>query len=775
MLHAGHGFHVQVNFQTGDAPVPSGYIADTGFKFSLRPNGRTYGWDADISAWTRKRGSALSPDGRYDTLNHMQKDGQSRKWELAVPNGWYDVRLVAGDAGFFDSVYKVNVEGKALVNGTPSSSRRWIEGTGVVQVSDARLTLTSASGSRNNKICFIDIEQTEAPTAPQPTPVGGGWSQVASLPLARTEAQQAIKDGLLYVFGGFYNSGWDATRRVDVYNPAADTWTRLPDMPVAITHAASVIDGNNVIFAGGFVGDDPGPATRDVWMYNIRNKAWSKLPSLPAARGGGGAGIVGTRLYFFGGGTRNASFQHDLDHGTNWELDLANLSAGWKTRASMPTPRNHLAYATVAGRVYAIGGQILNRESSGNQSVVHAYNPATNTWSSVASLPRPLGHVHAGAIVHDGRIILTGGVSSGYVTQTAILSYDPSSNTWNHVRDLPVPRKSANVMIHNRQIIVAGGGNVSANSTVYRATWEPVWLKMASMPVNMGEVAAGIIGGKMYVIGESSSSTAVYDLARNTWSTSAATRPYLGHHHAAEVLNNKWYVIGGLGAAAGRLQIYHPSTNSWSQGPTMPYDGGSVASVVIGGKIYVAGGIVGSTSSNGSGSGTTNKAAVFDPVTNKWTSIAPMPRGVNHAAAATDGGKLWVFGGRDGKNVVGNGFGIVQVYNPANNSWISTQSTNSIAAMPIGRGGTGKAVFFNGEFYILGGETLDGPGATADRVYNRVDIYKPSTNTWRLGPAMPTARHGIFPVLHAGRIYVAGGGVKAAFSNSSIHEVLNVS
>jgi hypothetical protein len=29
----------------------------------------------------------------------------------------------------------------------------------------------------------------------------------------------------------------------------------------------------------------------------------------------------------------------------------------------------------------------------------------------------------------------------------------------------------------------------------------------------------------------------------------------------------------------------------------------------------------------------------------------------------------------------------------------------------------GKAVFHNGEFYVIGGETLDGPGATEDNVY----------------------------------------------------------
>jgi hypothetical protein len=55
-----------------------------------------------------------------------------------------------------------------------------------------------------------------------------------------------------------------------------------------------------------------------------------------------------------------------------------------------------------------------------------------------------------------------------------------------------------------------------------------------------------------------------------------------------------------------------------------------------------------------------------------------------------------------------------------------------------------------------------------------VDIYRPASNSWRAGPALPTARHGIFPVLHNNRIFVAAGGIKAAYSNSRILEVLQL-
>jgi N-acetylneuraminic acid mutarotase len=198
-----------------------------------------------------------------------------------------------------------------------------------------------------------------------------------------------------------------------------------------------------------------------------------------------------------------------------------------------------------------------------------------------------------------------------------------------------------------------------------------------------------------------------------------------------------------------------------------------MSSALIGGKVYVAGGIVNFVT--GVGGQTTDKAAVYDPATNTWASLPNMPRGANHSASATDGSKFWIFAGRDGVGDVQNGFGTVQVFDPATNTWKSSDTPGSgIAAVPIGRGGTGKAVFYNGEFYVIGGETKNGSGATSNNVYNRVDVHNPEANTWRLASPLPTARHGIFPLLSAGRIYVAGGGVRSGNSQSNVLEILNL-
>jgi hypothetical protein len=149
---------IRINFQPASAPVPSGYLADAGLVFGNRGNGHTYGWNVDNAAQARDRNASRSPNQAYDTLTHLQKSANPNAvWELAVPNGTYVVRAVAGDASYYDSLFRISVEGVLTVSGTPTSTTRWVEGTSTVTVSDGRLTISNGAGASNNKICFVEI------------------------------------------------------------------------------------------------------------------------------------------------------------------------------------------------------------------------------------------------------------------------------------------------------------------------------------------------------------------------------------------------------------------------------------------------------------------------------------------------------------------------------------------------------------------------------------------------------------------------------------------
>jgi glucose/arabinose dehydrogenase len=142
---------VRINFQPGSAPVPGGYLPDAGLAFGSR-NGQTYGWNADNTAQMRDRNAPNSSDQQHDTLAYMQRPGNPDAfWEIAVPNGTYDVNLVAGDPSFFGNTFSIAVEDVLAVSGTTTSAQRWLAGRLLVTVRDGRLTIHNAPGGEATK------------------------------------------------------------------------------------------------------------------------------------------------------------------------------------------------------------------------------------------------------------------------------------------------------------------------------------------------------------------------------------------------------------------------------------------------------------------------------------------------------------------------------------------------------------------------------------------------------------------------------------------------
>ncbi|MEE9126273.1 MAG: kelch repeat-containing protein, partial [Planctomycetota bacterium] len=134
---------------------------------------------------------------------------------------------------------------------------------------------------------------------------------------------------------------------------------------------------------------------------------------------------------------------------------------------------------------------------------------------------------------------------------------------------------------------------------------------------------------------------------------------------------------------------------------------------------------------------------VYDPKTNKWSTLASMPTRREHLGLAALGGKLYVAGGRRGGN-----FKILEVYDPTTNKWTRLKD------MPTARGGNGAAAL-NGKLIVVGGES---PG-----IFRQTEEYDPKTNTWRSLELMNPGLHGIYPVTIGDEIMVPGGATRAGF------------
>ena len=106
---------------------------------------------------------------------------------------------------------------------------------------------------------------------------------------------------------------------------------------------------------------------------------------------------------------------------------------------------------------------------------------------------------------------------------------------------------------------------VSAHATV--STW-PVWSTGPAMPTARERLAAGVIDGKLYVVGgytgsSYSNALEVYDPEANRW-TSRVTTPFARSLLAAGVIDGEFYVVGGIAGSglSDLLEIYDPAIAS---------------------------------------------------------------------------------------------------------------------------------------------------------------------------------------------------------------------
>ncbi len=150
---------IQINFQTSSSATPEGYIGDDGSVFGEKGNGYSYGWNTDNTGNTRERTSTL--DLVFNTLNHIEKNGTSYSWEMAVENGVYQVSIGCGDPDYTDSYHKILVEGQLVLEGFNTATSMKVA-TDTVTVIDGRLTVAPASGASNAKINLVHLTQLES-------------------------------------------------------------------------------------------------------------------------------------------------------------------------------------------------------------------------------------------------------------------------------------------------------------------------------------------------------------------------------------------------------------------------------------------------------------------------------------------------------------------------------------------------------------------------------------------------------------------------------------
>jgi len=172
----------------------------------------------------------------------------------------------------------------------------------------------------------------------------------------------------------------------------------------------------------------------------------------------------------------------------------------WSTKASMPTGRLIPASAVVNDIIYVIGGQT---DSTTWTNVNQAYDPATNTWSSKASMPTPRGGSAVGVI--NNIIYVAGGRNDTYAL-TVNEAYDPATNTWSSKASMPTPAVMSavhNTVAKGRFYVISGLTTGTVIITTNQA-YDPVtntWSTKTSIPTGRWGTTAGVVNDIIYVIG----------------------------------------------------------------------------------------------------------------------------------------------------------------------------------------------------------------------------------------------------------------------------------
>jgi len=244
------------------------------------------------------------------------------------------------------------------------------------------------------------------------------------------------------------------------------------------------------------------------------------------------------------------------------------------------------------------------------------------SWSEVAAYPFA---ARGPFVVSDGTFYYTGGGYDGFNVHSDVFKYDPVANTYTPLASAPDQFYLSQAVIFNNKIYSIAGFGLGIQTTTTR----------------------------------------IYDIAGNSWTTGTAIPEPNGLSDAATGLDSvggKIYIACGFNGsgASNTLHIYDINSDSWTTGAPAPTALYLPGAGLINGKFYVASGNNGSTE--------VPDLQIYDIASDTWSTGAPVPTPVTGPGSAVIGGKLYLFGG---SAPFPNNITATQIYDPGTNSWSS--------------------------------------------------------------------------------------------------------
>lgn len=231
-------------------------------------------------------------------------------------------------------------------------------------------------------------------------PANNTWTRVADMGYERWyPTTTALADGRIVVLGGAIAPGVEADLP-EVYNPANNTWTVLTNARANVgeyPHANLLPDGKVFVIAG------PDYRSRTL---DVATQQWTTIDTAPIPTGSSVQYRPG-KFLAAGGGSPNVD---PVTRGAA-VIDMNAATPAWRNVGSMAGPRfQHNLLVLPDGKVLAVGGStIYSLVATQGTKTAELWDPATESWSTMASMRDPRMYHSTSLLLPDGRVLVAGG------------------------------------------------------------------------------------------------------------------------------------------------------------------------------------------------------------------------------------------------------------------------------------------------------------------------------------------------------------------------------
>jgi N-acetylneuraminic acid mutarotase len=295
------------------------------------------------------------------------------------------------------------------------------------------------------------------------------WSTSTPMPEPRSDYAAGVVAGKLIVAGGTFWTGskgnWikkQFSASTHAFDPASQTWEKLPDLPVPLACAGSAVVGGRLFVLGGFTGTQ---VSRKIYVLESRQGgyAWKEFGEFPFDRVYPRAASVGTMLYVVGGTTKfeprdptGTCCTSKTATRTLMALDTALPKKGWRELAPFPGPLRFYFNLEADGHAIWMFSGIYQADPKDKIETfpdVSRYDIARGVWAAAKPLPEvsQAGNSPSPVFVGDSIVVIN--------DFKKVWRFDPVKQTYLDLAPLPEAASVDKFVWFNQMIIGASGEN----------------------------------------------------------------------------------------------------------------------------------------------------------------------------------------------------------------------------------------------------------------------------------------------------------------------------